>query len=586
MTTMLQNTQAARRQTFSLYLIKPSHYDDDGYPIQWVRAETPSNTMGVLNGLAMDCQRRQVLGDNVDIVVETLDEIHRRIRPEKIIRTIQANGGKGLIAILGVQSNQYPRAVDIGRKFRAAGLPVCIGGFHVSGSLSMIPDDPPGVQEALDLGISVFAGEAEGRFEQVLTDAYNDELKPLYNYLADMVSLGGAPVPYAPQSSLDRNMSAEGTVDAGRGCPFQCSFCTIINVQGRRTRARAPDDIEKIIRQDYARGLRALFITDDNFARNKQWEPIFDRIIELREQHGVGMRLMIQVDTLCHKIPNFIEKARRAGVKYVFIGLENVNPDNLLAAKKKQNKIGEYRNLLLGWKRAGIITFCGYIVGFPNDTPERVARDIETIKRELPVDVVEFFCLTPLPGSEDHKVLFEKGAWLEPDLNKYDTEHICSQHPLMSDEQWLKAYREAWRSFYSVDHVETVLRRAAACEVDMVKISYMLLFVYMSVVVEGVHPMQSGLFRLQYRRDRRYGLPLESPWSFYPRVFWTSIVKSAKLAGLAWKFRRVRKRVENDPQKLLYADMALTPAAEETEAPAPVVAKTLPPHATIGTAAR
>jgi hypothetical protein len=156
----------------------------------------------------------------------------------------------------------------------------------------------------------------------------------------------------------------------------------------------------------------------------------------------------------------------------------------------------------------------------------------------------------------------------------------------MLDEQWLKTYREAWRSFYSLDHVETVLRRAAACDVDMVKISYILLFVYMSVVVEGVHPMQSGLFRLQYRRDRRYGLPIESPWSFYPRVFWTSIVKSAKLAGLAWKFRRVRKRVENDPRKLLYSDMALSPAVEEAQVPAPVASKKLRSHATIGTAAR
>ena len=334
------------------------------------------------------------------------------------------------------------------------------------------------------------------------------------------------------------------------------------------------------------RGLRALFITDDNFARNKQWEPIFDRIIELREQHGIAMRLMIQVDTLCHKIPNFIDKAARAGVKYVFIGMENINPDNLLAAKKKQNKIGEYRNLLLGWKRAGIITFCGYIIGLPNDTPERVARDVATIKRELPVDVVEFFCLTPLPGSEDHKILFEKGAWLEPDLNKYDTEHICSEHPLMSDQEWLRAYRDAWRAFYAPEHVETVLRRAAACDVDMVKISYILLFAYMSVVVEGVHPMQSGLIRLQYRKDRRYGLPIESPVAFYPRILWKGLMKSAKLASLAWQFRRVRKRVEKDPNKFAYTDMALTPVADDPPQRQNRDPAEMQPHATIGTAAR
>ena len=99
-----------------------------------------------------------------------------------------------------------------------------------------------------------------------------------------------------------------------------------------------------------AQGIHRFFITDDNFARNKDWEAIFDRIIELRERDKIDVRLMIQVDTLCHKIPNFIEKAARAGVTRVFIGLENINPENLMAAKKRQNKITEYRKMLLAWK--------------------------------------------------------------------------------------------------------------------------------------------------------------------------------------------------------------------------------------------
>ena len=117
---------------------------------------------------------------------------------------------------------------------------------------------------------------------------------------------------------------------------------------------------------------------------------------------------MIQVDTLCHKIPNFIEKAKRAGVTRVFIGLENINPDNLAAAKKRQNKITEYRKMLLAWKAQGIMTLAGYILGFPADTPETIRRDIGIIKKELPIDILEFFCLTPLPGSEDHQTLWKK----------------------------------------------------------------------------------------------------------------------------------------------------------------------------------
>ena len=162
-----------------------------------------------------------------------------------------------------------------------------------------------------------------------------------------------------------------------------------------------------------AQGINRFFITDDNFARNKDWEAIFDRLVELRERDGLDLGFMIQVDTLCHRIPNFIAKAKRAGVTRIFIGLENINPANLIAAKKRQNKITEYRTMMLAWKAVGIWTYAGYIIGFPNDTPESVRHDIEIVKRELPVDMLEFFILTPLPGSEDHKVLLPRASrWM------------------------------------------------------------------------------------------------------------------------------------------------------------------------------
>jgi hypothetical protein len=200
-------------------------------------------------------------------------------------------------------------------------------------------------------------------------------------------------------------------------------------VQGRKSRVRTPDDIELLIRRYWAEGIHRFFITDDNFARNKDWERIFDRLIELRERDKLDIRLIIQVDTLCHKTPNFIDKAARAGVNRVFIGLENINPANLAAAKKRQNKITGYRKMLLAWKQARVITYAGYIQGFPNDTPESIREDIEIIKRELPIDILEFFCLTPLPGSEDHQVLSSKGVWLDHDMNKYDGEHVVTGHP-------------------------------------------------------------------------------------------------------------------------------------------------------------
>ena len=243
-------------------------------------------------------------------------------------------------------------------------------------------------------------------------------------------SLQGEPPPILPRKHVRRTSGSLSSIDLGRGCPYQCSFCTIINVQGRKSRFRSPDDLEQIVRENYAQGIKRFFITDDNFARNRDWEVLFDRLIELRKGEFPKIGFTIQVDTLCHKIPNFIEKAAQAGVRRVFIGLENINPDNLIAAKKRQNKITEYREMLQKWRDHGAITYAGYILGFPGDTKESILRDIEIIKRELPLDILEFFFLTPLPGSEDHKVLWQQGG-----LDGPRHEQVRPQSPRLASSQ-------------------------------------------------------------------------------------------------------------------------------------------------------
>ena len=164
------------------------------------------------------------------------------------------------------------------------------------------------------------------------------------------------------------------------------------------------------MRANAAQGITRFFVTDDNFARNKNWEADPRPADRAARGGGLQIRLLLQVDTLCHHMPGFIEKAARAGCNAVFIGLENINPESLMGAKKRQNKIWEYREMLQAWRAAKVMTWAGYILGFPTDTPESIARDIEIIKRELPVDILEFFYLTPLPGSEDHKKLHLRGV--------------------------------------------------------------------------------------------------------------------------------------------------------------------------------
>jgi radical SAM superfamily enzyme YgiQ (UPF0313 family) len=516
----------------------------------------PSNTLACMYGLALDCHARRVLGEDVDIEIRTYDEANTLVPFRRIAKWLR--GGRGMVGLVGVQSNQFPRAMDIARPLRAAGIQVCIGGCHVSGCLKMLPGITPELQEALDLGISLFAGEAEGHVEEVLRDAWNGALKPIYNYMADLPSLDGAPIPFLPETQVRRTGGRMTCLDAGRGCPFECTFCTIINVQGRQSRRRSLEDIERIIRGNLARGIGRFFITDDNFARNRDWEAIFDLLISMREKERLNIKVVLQVDVACDRIPGFIEKAGRAGVARVFIGLESIRTENLLSAGKRQNKIGEYRRMLLAWKRAGVTVFAGYIVGFPGETPESVRGDIETIQRELAIDMLEPHCLTPLPGSADHLKLHQSGAWLDPDLNKYDLEHVTTKHDAMTTAEWEGAYRDAWLNWYSREHMERLMRRAAATPgMSAGNMVLLLMWFYACVALEKIDPLHGGYIRLKSRVNRRPTLPRENPLVFYPRYAAEMVWKHALLAREIIHFYRLRKKLKRDPEARNYTDEAL-----------------------------
>ena len=550
--------------SFRVALIKPSHYDADGYVIQWRRSFIPSNSLASVYGLVAECARERVLGADVNIEIETYDEWNTVINVRAVAKRIRA-AGCGMVGLVGVQSNQFPRALDLGRQFRALGVPVVMGGFHISGCLAMLPALPLEIQEALDLGIHLFAGEAEGRMAEVLRDVAAGNAKPIYNYLNNMPDLAGAVLPVLPREVVLRGATEYSSFDAGRGCPFQCSFCTIINVQGRKSRYRTADDVEAIVRANAAQGITRFFVTDDNFARNRNWEAILDRLIELREREKFNIRLLFQVDTLCHRIPGFIEKAARAGCTVIFIGLENINPESLMGVKKRQNKIWEYREMLLAWRRHGVITYAGYILGFPTDTPETIARDVEIIKKELPVDILEFLCLTPLPGSEDHKTLHTQGVPMDSDMNKYDLEHVCMAHPRMSKETWLQVYADAWTRYYSDEHIETIMRRAVASRLSRRKIRDVLTAFSGSVRIEGVHPLQLGIVRRKIRTQRRYGMPIPSPLVFYPKAI-AECSKAMIQWGLLWyRYHRMITRIHADSAAPSYLDEALRPHSGEAE---------------------
>lgn len=497
-------------QGLHVVLLKPSKYDDDGYVLRHWRGVLPSNTLACLYALTEDVKRRRALRHDLNITVELLDEAVHKVPISRIIRRGRRSGWKTLVCLVGVQTNQYPRAVDLARAFRAAELDVIIGGFHVSGTIALFHRPTPDIQEILDLGVTVVTGEVENEWERLLRDVLLGNLQPLYNFLEPTPELSVPPIPMIHKKYLRRFAYKQfGTIDCGRGCPFSCSFCSIINVQGRKMRMREPAAIAQAIKENYRQsGIKFYFFTDDNFARNKKWREIFEAIIQLQDTDGIEIEFIMQVDVLSYKIKDFIVLARQAGCTQVFIGMESINDDNLQAADKNQNDAGDYCNLINAWHAADISTHVGFIIGFPFDTYESIARDIERLKNEFQVDQASFFMLTPIPGSMDHFHAVQNGVCIDTDLNRYDSFHPTLDHPHMSREQWFDAYKQAWQAFYTFENMRNTLQRATP---RMYWNVFKNIVWYKSAaIIEGNHPMMTGFFRLKGRTARRPGLPIES----------------------------------------------------------------------------
>jgi hypothetical protein len=151
---------------------------------------------------------------------------------------------------------------------------------------------------------------------------------------------------------------------------------------------------------------------------------------------------------------------------------------------------------------------------------------------------------------------------LDPDLNKYDLEHALVPHAKMSKAEWETLYRDAWAIYYTPEHIETILRRAQAYGINILRLAQIILWFAQSLAIEKVHPLQGGFVRLKSRRERRPELPAEPVWRFYPTLTLEFAVKHARVAAAAWSIFRIYRRVAKSAD-IPYTDQAMTPVSED-----------------------
>lgn len=541
------------KRTFHLILIKPVRYDEEGYPIQWRRAVYPSLALSVLNGLAEDCAQRKVLGPDTGITIEAWDDQCGLPKMEEMIDRARSARAGCLVGMVAVHTAQFPRCAALARQFRAAGVPVIIGGSHVSGCLAVMPELPPELRELKDMGVSFFRGEAEGRLALVIRDAARAKLAPVYNFAGKPVAMEEAVMPSRLPENVQKRIAQfldpMTPIEAGRGCPRKCSFCTVVNVHGRKARSRTSEAVATYIRDCVKEGRNRFLFTDDNFARNLKWKEILLAMIRLKEEEGLDFTFVLQADTRSHRIPDFIDLAARAGCNQVFVGMESINPDSLASVHKEHNSVDNYQEFCLAWKARGMIVMAGYILGFPTDTPDTIRRDLAIIKNELPVDLLYPFILTPLPGSEDHAGLVRRGVPLDPDLNRYTTFHATRAHDHMSGAELEAVYHEAFRIFYEDAHCLRVLKRHAAFGGDLDLLIAFMIVARNGFLIEGLNPAENGIIRMKSRLDRRPDLPLEPLIPFMARRAWETVSSQLSWWRQLTKYKRMARYAEKHPAR-------------------------------------
>ena len=509
-------------------LIRPTNYTDDGYPIKTRIGVIRSNTLTQIGSLVQDLATYPFF-KGVSLKIRKIDEAIEWIPEKDILKRSRLPGVKSVVMLVGVQSNQFPRALDIASKFLPHGIPVVIGGFHVSGMMAMIgvTDD---LKSAMSKGITLVAGEVEeGRLSVVVEDILRDRAKPLYNFLNPTPNLLNVPIPRITKDEFENFASRFTTIDTGRGCVFNCDFCTIINVQGRTMRHREPKQVVEFVRHSYREaGVSHCFFTDDNTARNPRWRELFAELIRMREEEKIPFTFMMQSDLAARKMPggDFFELAARAGCNQVFFGVESVNRENLRAQGKFQNQVVEYKDLVAHCHSFGIACHAGYILGLPFDTQESIKQDIAELQRMM-FDSASFYILSPLPGSKDHQRWWNEGRWMDKDFNTYDSAHVAVKPERMSCDELMESYHDAWEQFYSTGHMVNILKLwRERHHVYQERLSFFMWYLYSSRI-ERLHPMNCGFWTVRRRTERRSGLPQEA---FVP--YW--LHRTGVLAHRVW----------------------------------------------------
>ncbi|MFC1671792.1 B12-binding domain-containing radical SAM protein [Planctomycetota bacterium] len=399
-------------------LIQPGRFGENGKPRKFSKLLMPASTMPTLAALTPD---------GIDVAIT-----------DDYVQEVDFDEDADLIGVTAMTC-QAPRAYQIADEFRKRGKPVVMGGIHAS----FRPE------EALEHCDAVVMGEAEDIWPRVIDDAergriektYRAETRPDMTRLAvqrfDLLDFSRYVTPPFSKTPCI-------PIQATRGCPNRCDFCSVHPFLGRTIR-RKP--IENVVREIEAYKPSLFFFSDDNIGANPAYaRDLFRAITPLRTRWACFMTTAIM------KHPRLIELAAESGCHETFVGVESISKDSLSAVHKGFNRIDEYKNLFERLAKVGILSQASFVFGFDGDTLDTLRRTIDLVL-EWDVKFLYIFFLLPLPGTVTYDRMTVEGRIARSDWSLYDGLNSVLRYKALDENELEEVIWESYQRFYSLRHI-------------------------------------------------------------------------------------------------------------------------------------
>jgi radical SAM superfamily enzyme YgiQ (UPF0313 family) len=478
-------------------IIKPSKYGLAGEVERFRRGFMPNSTITYLRSMTPT----QI--DSCSIETHIVDEYVQT--DLDYLKLLRSNGEPTLVAIVGVQSHQFHRSLDLAAYALANGVKHCvIGGPHPMTCDTTVHQNR---------GVSFALAEAEVIWPSILHDAIHGELEPVYGLAQRWQQEIDAPVLIPPSSrDLRRYVIPMMGLYPARGCPFTCNFCSVIKIAGRQIRGQQVETTMASLRAAKQAGVRLVMFTSDNF--NKY--PDANELLQCMIDERINIPFFVQCDTQVAKEPEFVDLLGRAGCFQMFVGVESFRRKTLLAAHKAQNHPETYIEIVRLCQKARISSHFSNIIGFPGESEPDVREHVRVL-RSLEPDLASFYILTPIPGTDQYEDFLAAGWITERNLDRFDGQQMTWTHDAFEADELQTLLFDCYRSFYSSRRIgRTLINNLKTRRIfpDLIPGIAVTLF-HRYCAWKQVHPMSGGVGRIRrdsasdYRRLRRARYDLE-----------------------------------------------------------------------------